>query len=74
MIALASKTLGFPVWGAILAAFAIALAIGAFNGYMVVRTGLPSFIATLASLFALRGLTIYAPISLTARSLEASRP
>jgi simple sugar transport system permease protein len=64
VIALASKTLGFPIWGAILAAFALALAIGALNGWMVVRTGLPSFIVTLASLFALRGFSIYAPISL----------
>ena len=64
VIALASKTLGFPIWAAILSAFAVALLIGALNGWMVVRTGLPSFIVTLASLFALRGLTIYAPTSL----------
>ncbi len=33
-------------------------AIGALNGLAVVRTGLPSFIVTLGSLFMLRGLTL----------------
>jgi simple sugar transport system permease protein len=36
----------------------VAAAIGAINGLLVVRTGLPSFIATLAALFILRGLAI----------------
>jgi simple sugar transport system permease protein len=49
---------GWPIWGAIIAAFAFALAVGAFNGYMVYRTGLPSFLVTLATLFILRGASI----------------
>lgn len=36
----------------------ICLAIGFFNGLLVVRTKLPSFIITLGSLFAVRGATI----------------
>ena len=43
---------------AIVVAFAFALAIGCFNGMLVVKTGLPSFIVTLAMLFLLAGLTI----------------
>jgi simple sugar transport system permease protein len=62
VIALLSAALGYPMWLAIIAAFAAALAIGALNGFLVIRTGLPSFIVTLASLFILRGLTIYIPI------------
>ena len=62
VIALLSTTYGYPTWFAILVAFAAALAIGALNGFLVVRTGLPSFIVTLATLFILRGLTIYIPI------------
>jgi simple sugar transport system permease protein len=62
VIALLSAVLGYPMWLAIIAAFAAALAIGALNGFLVIRTGLPSFIVTLASLFILRGLTIYIPI------------
>jgi simple sugar transport system permease protein len=61
MIAIFSITLGWPVWQAILITFALCLAIGALNGFIVVRTGLPSFIVTLAFLFILRGFTIYLP-------------
>lgn len=61
MIAIFSVVLGWPMWMAILLTFIICLAIGALNGYIVVKTGLPSFIVTLASLFILRGFTIYLP-------------
>jgi simple sugar transport system permease protein len=37
------------------------MAIGALNGFIVIRTGLPSFIVTLAFLFILRGFTIFLP-------------
>jgi len=60
-IALISVTLQWPVWIAILLTFAICIAIGALNGFIVVRTGLPSFIVTLAFLFILRGFTIFFP-------------
>ena len=49
---------GWPLWACILAAFAVAVAVGYANGLLVTRTGLPSFIVTLAGLFILRGLTI----------------
>lgn len=49
---------GWPVWLAILAALAFALTVGFLNGYIVVKTRLPSFIVTLGALFILRGLTI----------------
>lgn len=60
-IAILSVTLGWPVWSAILVTFALCVALGALNGYIVVRTGLPSFIVTLAFLFILRGFTIFFP-------------
>ena len=62
-IALLTTAFGVPLWLSILIAFALALAIGAINGFLILRTGLPSFIVTLAALFILRGLTIYIPIS-----------
>ena len=62
VIALLSTSLGYPMGLAIVIAFAVAIAIGALNGFLLIRTGLPSFIVTLASLFTLRGLTIYIPI------------
>jgi ribose/xylose/arabinose/galactoside ABC-type transport system permease subunit len=49
---------GVHIGWAILLAFAAAGAIGFFNGYLVVRTGLPSFIITLASFFVVRGLML----------------
>ncbi len=61
MIAIFSVTLGWPVWMAILVTFVLCIAIGGLNGYIVVRTGLPSFIVTLAFLFILRGFTIFLP-------------
>jgi simple sugar transport system permease protein len=46
---------GLPLWLGVLLTFAFALAVGAANGYIVVKTGLPSFIVTLGSLYMLRG-------------------
>ncbi len=61
MTAIFSVTMGWPVWIAILITFAMCLTIGAVNGFIVIRTGLPSFIVTLAFLFILRGFTIFLP-------------
>ena len=49
---------GMHIGWAIFAAFAAAAAIGWFNGYMVNKTGLPSFIITLASFFVIRGVML----------------
>ncbi|NJD09014.1 MAG: ABC transporter permease [Gemmatimonadetes bacterium] len=49
---------GWPMGAAIAAVLLLAAAIGAANGLLVVRTGVPSFLVTLGSLFVLRGLTI----------------
>jgi simple sugar transport system permease protein len=61
MIAIFSVTLAWPVWMAIIVTFVMCIAIGGINGYIVIRTGLPSFIVTLAFLFILRGFTIFLP-------------
>ena len=58
LIAIPIAEFGWPLWAALLLAFAVALVVGFLNGYVVVKTGLPSFIVTLASLFILRGATI----------------
>jgi len=47
-----------PLWLSIAVTFAFALSVGAINGYLVVRTGLPSFLVTLATLLMLRGASI----------------
>ncbi|MEP3257159.1 MAG: ABC transporter permease, partial [Roseibium sp.] len=69
MIAIFSVTLGWPVWLAIIVTFALALSIGALNGIIVVRTGLPSFIVTLAFLFILRGFTIFFPQTIERKTI-----
>lgn len=57
-IAILGTELGLPLPVAALVALALSLAVGFFNGYMVVRTKLPSFIISLGSLFIVRGATI----------------
>jgi simple sugar transport system permease protein len=49
---------GWPLSAVIVIVLAFAVLVGCFNGYLVLRTGLPSFIITLASLFIFRGATI----------------
>jgi simple sugar transport system permease protein len=46
----------------------LALAIGLLNGMLVTRTGLPSFIVTLGTLFLVRGLTIAVTRLITRRT------
>jgi simple sugar transport system permease protein len=58
VIGLAVTELGLPLEAAVLLAFAFAVLIGYVNGLLVIKTGLPSFIVTLAGLFILRGVTI----------------
>lgn len=47
-----------PLAVAILLTFAFAISVGALNAQIVLKTGLPSFIVTLAFLFILRGLSL----------------
>lgn len=69
IIAILSVNMGLPTWIAILLTFLLCMAIGALNGWIVVRTGLPSFIVTLASLFILRGFTIFLPQTLVNKTI-----
>ncbi len=69
--------LGLPLWLALLLTLLFAGAVGFANGWLVVRTGLPSFIITLGTLFILRGATIGVSRALTGRTqlggLDAAR-
>jgi simple sugar transport system permease protein len=46
------------VWVGAAVALVLSLAIGAFNGWLLMRTGLPSFLVTLGTFFILQGLNI----------------
>ncbi|MGI4894004.1 MAG: ABC transporter permease [Janthinobacterium lividum] len=54
----ASYQLHLNVWVGVLIALVVALAVGLFNGWLLIRTGLPSFIITLGSFFMLTGLNL----------------
>ena len=58
VLAVPSMYFGWPMWLSMLFAFVVCMALGWLNGYLVMRTKLPSFIVTLAFMFILRGLTI----------------
>ena len=58
LIAVSSGYYGLPIWLSICLAVAIGMAVGWFNGIVVTRTGLPSFIVTLVSMLAVAGLAL----------------
>jgi simple sugar transport system permease protein len=58
LMGILATEVGMSIWLAILLTFAFAAGIGFMNGYMVMRTGLPSFIVTLATFFILQGVNL----------------
>jgi simple sugar transport system permease protein len=58
IIGLSATVYGMPLSVSFLIALVICAGIGALNGLVTVKTGLPSFIVTLASLLILRGIAI----------------
>ena len=58
LIVILSTQYGWNLWAAIVAGLILAVLIGILNGYLILRTGLPSFIVTLGTSYILRGLTI----------------
>src|SRR5436305_13846256 len=57
MIAILTAQYGWSVWAAIVAALIFAVLLATLNGYLVLRTGLPSFIITLGTRYILLGST-----------------
>ncbi|WP_369135196.1 ABC transporter permease [Modestobacter sp. I12A-02662] len=56
--AMLSYQLSLNMWVGMIVSLAIALAIGFVNGYLVVRTGIPSFLITLSTFFVLQGINL----------------
>jgi simple sugar transport system permease protein len=50
--------LGLDIWSSIVLVIIFAAGVGLMNGWLVVTTGLPSFIVTLATFFVLRGANL----------------
>ncbi len=68
IIAILSSEYGWNYWAAIGAALVFSVLVGIINGIVVVKTGLPSFIVTLATLFMIRGATIGITREITGRT------
>jgi simple sugar transport system permease protein len=49
---------GWPTWPALLVSLAASLAVGLVNGVLVVNTGLPSFLVTIATFLVLQGAAL----------------
>jgi simple sugar transport system permease protein len=58
LMGILATEVGMSIWLAILLTFVFAAGVGFMNGYLVIRTGLPSFIITLATFFVLRGVNL----------------
>ncbi|WP_031507554.1 ABC transporter permease [Streptomyces megasporus] len=56
--AILSFQLTLNVWSGVLIALVLSLAVGAFNGFLLVKTGLPSFLVTLGTFLMLQGLNL----------------
>ncbi|WP_330286284.1 ABC transporter permease [Streptomyces sp. NBC_00576] len=56
--AILSFQLSMNVWTGIFVALIVSLAVGAFNGWLLIKTGLPSFLVTLASFLILQGANL----------------
>ncbi|WP_340537275.1 ABC transporter permease [Nocardioides sp. GXZ039] len=58
VVGVLTREYGLNIWAAIGVSLALALLIGALNGILVMKTGLPSFIVTLGTYFVLRGVDL----------------
>jgi simple sugar transport system permease protein len=53
-----SYNLNLNLWVGVLVSLAVMLGVGFFNGYLVVKTGIPSFLITLGTFFMLQGINL----------------
>ncbi|WP_435201355.1 ABC transporter permease [Janibacter sp. GS2] len=56
--ALTAWNFGLNVWVGVVAALIFSMGVGAFNGWLLMRTGLPSFLVTLGTFFILQGANL----------------
>ena len=65
VIGICATVWGLPIWLSILISMVVTTGLGVLNGLIVVRTGLPSFIVTLATLFIIAGMSSVLVLSAT---------
>ena len=65
IIGIGSTIWGLPIWASIVLSMVLTTGLGVLNGLIVVRTGLPSFIVTLATMFIIAGLSSVLVLGIT---------
>lgn len=65
VMGITSGYFGLPVWIGIIATLSFGVAVGLINGFLVIRTAVPSLIVTLGTLFAVQGLTLGVTVMVT---------
>ena len=64
-VAIISGYYGLPIWFGIAASLGLGVVVGLINGFLVVRTNVPSLIVTLGTLFAVAGFVLGLSVLLT---------
>ncbi|QKK26930.1 ABC transporter permease [Rhizobium hidalgonense] len=64
-VAIISGYYGMPIWLGIAASLGLGVLVGLINGYLVIRTNVPSLIVTLGTLFAIAGCVLGLSVLLT---------
>jgi simple sugar transport system permease protein len=65
IIGIGVTIVGLPIWLSIIISMVLTTALGVINGLIVVRTGLPSFIVTLATMFIIAGVSSVLVLTVT---------
>nr|WP_236775799.1 ABC transporter permease [Agrobacterium tumefaciens] len=73
-VAIISGYYGMPIWLGIVGALCLGLLVGLINGFLVIRTVVPSLIVTLGTLFAVQGLILGFSVLLTGTTSVALSP
>lgn len=73
-VAIISGYYGMPIWLGIIGALCLGVLVGLINGFLVIRTVVPSLIVTLGTLFAVQGLILGFSVLLTGTTSVALSP
>ncbi|TGE90909.1 ABC transporter permease [Rhizobium sp. SEMIA 4032] len=73
-VAIITGYYGMPIWLGIIGALGLGVLVGLINGFLVIRTVVPSLIVTLGTLFAVQGLILGFSVLLTGTTSVALSP
>lgn len=73
-VAIISGYYGLPIWLGVIGSLTLGLVVGLVNGFLVIRTAVPSLIVTLGTLFAVQGLILGCSVFLTGTTSVALSP